>query len=380
MTITLPERWLGDGLLGDWVSQGRSSALTRLDAACGQILAERTQNWGMFRQAVQRSLASIQERFQTRGWHAPPFDEDYVFGMMDRSTRPKDPEPLVALVKAWMTDYGPRVEQHVRYRMANAGNLHFFFTGSTGIGKSTGAGSLSDWISRIPDDPSWTKRFALDVGEIPAKLPKLMPGETLVMDDLYSLAGEGARTSEALFENLEDTLRFSQVNLFVAAARRREFQSKQATFEGVLWNPSLKATLYLVWLGDQPKGLMALPWMRDGLWANYEPWKATNTKRLMAGLFSDTDWTVRQAGMLTEDERYIEYLCEGTRKPKRKEVVQGMRHFFGAMFTEGQRGALADHVLAFVDDGDRIVKNYGRWFGVEPNAGQLKLHEKWYKE
>jgi len=377
--VQIYDKGLGDGLLGaDW-GEDREQAVTALAAAYAKVQNERLDNFQFWNRATRVVIDAIQARCTARGLTAPPWDLDALWARVDRPMAAADPGEHVALVAALLTDYQARFQEHIRYRLQNAGNVHLEITGPTGMGKSSIAISIADWIKTI--EPSrLVDCLVFDPSELPRKLSRLGPWDTAILDEYLQVAGEGARTLQAHFENVEDTLRASQINLIRLSPRRHEGATMQATLEVVLENRDRGFSVCLVWLQGHPHGLVAIPWAPQHLWDRYCPWKADNVARSVSGQFKDNAFLAKLAVQVCADQAFVDYMTEATNKPKKFDFVAGLEFFLPQMLALGQVEKLASFLYTVCYNYQRLGSRFEQWFGVKPNPGLEAVALKCYKE
>ncbi|HLE98005.1 MAG TPA: hypothetical protein VI997_11585 [Candidatus Thermoplasmatota archaeon] len=373
--IEVPQTALGAGRLGPEWSAAREDVTLRMSVAYGAVSNGRAENFALWQATRQYVTRLLKERFRANGLTGPPFVLDALWARVELPAPAKDANEHIRLVRALLTDSTERLGEQVRYRLAHEGNVHLDFRGPTGMGKSSCALALADWISPIPEDRI-ADYLSFDLGELPQKLKNKRPGETALQDEYLAGAGEGARTFQSMFANLEDTLRASQVNLFVCSPRQKDHGTMQAHLEILAWNPERKYSLFLVWIEDHPHGVVALPWCPERLYAAYRKWKDANVERSLSGQFKDNTYVARTAMRVFEDARFVDFLLTGVNKPKKSDFENALTFFHPQMMS----GAQADRVVAFMTAacyGFRHMETrFLEWFGVEPNAGFRRVADK----
>lgn len=346
-------------------------------AAIGNDNAENLEVWTDLRQEV---VGTLRRRYESVGWTAPPLVWDAFWKRLDLPVPSKDPLAHVELIEAITRNAGPRVAEHCVYRLTHAGNVHAAFCGPTGIGKSSCAIGLADWLKPIEPDKLLDHLLINDT-DLPARLVGKAPGDTVIKDEAPRTSGEGARTQQSLYENTEDTIRKSGVNLFRLSPHEPSDEgTMQLLFEVFAWNPARKASIALVWVKGRPHGVIAMPWCRAELHSVYEPWKDGNVQASLAGQFKDSGFLAKRALQLFDDPRFVQFLAQAVNKPKMRDFRAAIELFPGTMLS----GVQADRLAAFMYE---VAYNYERlgivfedWFGVKPNAGLETVANKCYDE
>jgi hypothetical protein len=211
---------------------------------------------------------------------------------------------------------------------------------------------------------------------LPGKLQAIPEGSGVLHDEESVLAGEGARTEEALFQNLEEQMRASQKHLVVCSPERHEHGTMQAAFEALMVHPERKFTLFMVWVGDYPMGVVAFPWMRTELYEVYKPWKYDNVQRALKGVFRDNTYLIRMAMRVFEDDQFVEYFEAATNKPKKTDFAHAIELFKPQMMTHSQVDKVVSMMFNLAANYKRLAPNLERWFGVKPNEGLKRVADK----
>lgn len=370
---------IGQGLLGpDW-GKGREEVLGPLRAAYMKIMNEKVGNLLMWDTAMDAVLNALRTKFARVGLTAPSLFTDTLRDKLVLMLPSENANEHMRLVRALLTDYSAQISDHIRTRMATNGNVHFSFSGPTGMGKSSGALALADWIKPLQPD-TLVEHISIDIAELPKKLRNKTPGDTVIQDEYVQGAGEGASTARNLFANLEDTLRASQVNLFVLSPRKQEHGTMQAEFELLQWNWDRKFSLFMVWHEGLPRGVVALPWARDELWNAYSPWKEANVERTLRAQFKDPAYKAKTAMDAFENSKVVEYLTLGDAKPKLKHFHTALVDFQAQMLSGEQAKGIAAWMHDRCYDFDRTRDNFVSLFGVTPNKGFQEVAKRCYDE
>jgi hypothetical protein len=327
----------------------------------------------------EKAVAQIRSTYEEIGLQAPAMMWDALWMRVHKHVRPADLNEYISFLVALLTDYRRQFCRHIEYRMQHQGNVHIACRGPTGSGKSSCMITIMDWIKPIPKD-GLCDRLAFDIHEIPRKLAKLTAGDTVLLDELVAVAGEGARTNQMLLKNMEDTLRASQRNLIVASPAEREHSTMQVDLECIAWDPAKKYSLFLVWVEGKPVGVLPVPWCSQDLYDQYQPWKEENVKRTLAGQFKDNEQTAKAVMALFDDSRFTEYLWLGVNKPKMTDFNTAITLFAQGMLSQAQVERMAkfahDQCYAY----QRVAEKFEFFFGVPANAGFKKIASKCYEE
>lgn len=378
--MTWPDKApIGSGLLGQGLAQDRDEVVAILAAAYRNVLDERRRNFGLWHLATTNAVATLQQRYQALGLEAAPLHWRALWSRIALPAPASDPNAHLRFVEALMTPFDQDLANHILYRLRHGGNVHLEFSGPTGMGKSSCAIALADWIKTI-EAADLTRHVSFDLGDLPQKLRDKQPGATVIQDEFLATAGEGSRTVQSLFANIEDTLRASQVNLFTVSPTRKEHNTTQAELELILWSPHQKWSCFIVWLQGVPHGVVALPWMRDHLWQAYKPWKEANVERSRHGHFKDNEYTAKSVMHLFEDERFTDYLWSGVNKPKMGDFNTAIVLFSPAMLTQSQVDRMAKFAYEGCYSYQRLESKFEWLFGIKPNKGFQKIATKCYEE
>ncbi|MEA3200982.1 MAG: hypothetical protein QOE90_2410 [Thermoplasmata archaeon] len=360
--------WTGRALLGRNWEANREYATQILSAAYNQIADKPAENWALW-QGVRRKLTAVlTERWRASGLRTARMYHDALMSRVAPLEPSRKPGEHVALVHALLTDYNDPFAEHCEYRHDNDGNVHLEITGHTGMAKSSCAISIADWLS--PIEPARLRDHVnFDLSELHKRLKGKRARETVIQDEYLALSGEGARTDQARFANLEDTLRASGVNLFVLSPRRQDHATMQARLEALAWNRAQRWTGFLVWVEDTPLGMLSVPWCRPELWAEYKAFKAANTDRTLSGAFRDERHIARTGLQVLDDERVIRYLTQIVAKPKKATIEEALTHFCPMMLSATQKGQVADFIWFAATELNRFGAEFEWFFGLPPNDG-----------
>lgn len=360
--------WPGQDLLGRSWEANRDYATQLLSAAYNQVADRPAENWALW-QGVRRKLtAVVTERWRASGLKTARMYMDAFLTRVAPLEPSRRPGEHVALVHALLTDYNAAFVEHCDYRHENDGNVHLEITGHTGMAKSSCAIAIADWLS--PIEPARLREHVnFDLSELHKRLKGKQPRQTVIQDEYLALSGEGARTDQSRFANLEDTLRASQVNLFVLSPRRQDHATMQARLEAVAWNRRARWTAFLVWAEDTPLGILSVPWCRPELWDEYKKFKAQNTDRTLSGAFRDERHIARTGLQVLEDERVIRYLTRIVAKPKKAQIDEAVTHFCPMMLTKAQKDQVVDFIWFAATELNRFGDEFSWFFGFQPNDG-----------
>jgi hypothetical protein len=247
------------------------------------------------------------------------------------------------------------------------------------MGKSSCAIALADELDPI-EPLDLERHLSIDLGDLPTKLRNKRRRQTVIQDELPAGAGEGSRTQENLAQNIEDTLRASGINLFWIKPSYQGRTTTQCALELILWNPTQKASLFVMWVDSQAVGVVARSWARKELWDVYKPWKEANVERTKAGIFRDNSYLARTASRAFRDPRLIDFLHKAPNKPKRADIEAALSMFYAQMMAATQKDSLVHFIHTVLYGWDRIGPHYSEWFGVDPSPGLAQVAERCYKE
>lgn len=370
---------LGAGLASPDLAVGRESVTSSLNAVYSSILQSRLQNWGMWEAVRAHVVGTIRAKYRADGLEAAPMWEDAFWARIDKPLPDSNPLRHVSLVAALLTPYNERFCRHIRYRLEHAGNVHFEFSGPTGSGKSSCAIAVADWMRQI-DAARLPSHLSFDIADLTARFRGKERGDTVILDEYLQTAGEGARTAQGQFANLEDTLRASGVSLFVCSPRRHEYATMQAQLEAVLWNPAKAFTRFLVWIEGEPRGVVDLPWARKPLFDVYQVWKDQNVSRTRSGHFRDRAQRVKSAMRAFEDDNLVDYLVNSSNKPKKTDFHAAVDFFHPEMLSVSQVDGVVSFMYNVCYNYERLAPKLKRMFDVEPTPGLQKVARKCYGE
>lgn len=361
----------GIGKLGAWENL-KEDVVRKLALAYHAVGQGRDENYVLWRGARQAVRDAAVLNLNTRSLEAAPLYADALMRRLAPTIPSPKPTEHLAYVEAFFTDYNERFALHCEYRLATAGNVHLEITGKTGFGKSSGALAIADWLDTIPPEDV-EQHVNFDLGELPTRLRGKRPRQTVIQDEFIAVSGEGANTTRMLFTNLEDTLRGSQVNLFVLSPRRQEHGTMQAVLEAVVWNPTERYTVFMVWVDDQPHGIISVPWANDPLWKTYSIFKARNVQRTMTAQFNDVTKHMRTAVRLLDEPRVQWWLCDVIAKPKKGDFEDAIRLGSGQMMTVTERSFVAEMMYAAARAYDKVGGRLEEQFGVTPTEGLKRV-------
>ena len=154
----------------------------------------------------------------------------------------------------------------------------------------------------------------------------------------------------------------------------------QARLELILWNPKNRAGVFLVYLDGRPRGVIALPWMREALYAVYKPWKQKNVERTIAGAFKDHENIAALALDFYDDPKVIRFLQASASKPKKEDYQQAFRLYWKRMVTTTQADDIVRFAVTLASKYDRMLPILRDDLGLEPNEGLKAIAKKFYKE
>lgn len=359
---------IGRGLFTADLARARGTLGLVLGAAYRNLKDEKRENYGLWLGVMQQVQDTLLDAFQKHGLHAGPLQVEKLLNRVIRMAPAPDAESHIRLLRALLTPFDDELAAHIQYRLATGGNVHLEFSGPTGMGKSSCAVALANWIREIPAS-DLLKHLSFDLNDLPQKLAGKEPGMTVIQDEFLAMVGDGSRTVQNIITNIEDTLRASQVNLFIVSPDKKEHTTTQAELELILWNPEKKWSCFLVWLDGSPVGVVAIPWMPPDLWAVYKPWKAENTKRSQSGHFRDHTYIAKAAMRHFADPRFVKYMLKGENKPRKTDFEDALEFFSPELTASSQADRLVNFMAKTCYAFDRLETEFEAIFGVPPNDG-----------
>lgn len=367
-------RPLGEGLMPRSWSNDRDRLTKALGLTYdGAFAKEQGATWAARVTLSQQAAQDFRANCQNAGLEMAPLNQDAFLSRL-RPDDGKQGGDHIAMVRAITTDYSARFSQHIQYRLLTDGNVHIEITGPTGLGKSSCAISIADWI--WPIQPGELLRHVnFDLDELTEKLPVLQRGQSVIQDEVLELTGEGAATARAKLKNVEDTIRKRGVNLITCSPREHDFATMQIELEAVAWNPHAKWSLFLAHVGGKPMGLVPIPWCRAELWAEYDAFKEANLERSLSGAFQDRKWLTRKCMKFFADENLVDYLdsMPKGRQFTRSDFDRAIGAFRGDAMASVQRQKVAAMMFEMVTAYKRNAHKFEKWWGVRPNAGLDRL-------
>jgi hypothetical protein len=378
MTQARPAHAGRDLLPSDFGAQ-RDEYLVLVGAAYASVMGNALDNFKHWHRATTAVSTAIKTRYAALGLTAPPWAEAALWARVELPVPSSKPLAHMWLLRALLTDFHDSFWGQFEYRLRTGGNVHLQLCGPTGLAKSSCAITIAHDVKRMEPD-RLLRHLSIDVGELPEKLKDKQAGDTVILDEFLKTAGEGSRTTGSLMENLEDTLRASQVNLFVSSPRRNEHGTMQAQLEVILWNPEAGWSLFLVWIDGLPHGVVALPWCPPALYAVYKTWKDGNVQRTLEAQFSDNSYLARMVAKVCDDSRFVKFLVKARGKPKLKDFKTALTLFQPQMMA----GATSEKLAGFMHDlfygWDQIGSDLKDWFGITSSPGMTAIAQKCYEE
>jgi hypothetical protein len=381
-------------------------------------------NKANFRLWTETRLAAVewmQAEYRKAGLSAPALMWDNLWARVNLPVPDSDGNAHVRLVRALSTNYGDRLLEHIADRMSSNGNVHVSISGWTGLGKSSCAIALMDWIKPI-EPGSLAQRLCFDLHELPGKVARLERGDTALQDELVRTSGEGSRTAQMMLDNLEDTLRKSGRNLIVISPRQQDHGTMQVELEVIAWSPPMQRpsaipgewepwdvcrrcyestgqavvqplrggrcetcqwqgfSLFLAWVEGIPMGVVPLPWAPASLFATYSTWKDANTQRSIEGRYNDNQQNAKATMSLFENEKFTEWLWLGVNKPKKRDFETAILMYYPGMLTQSQVDRMATFAYEACYSYDRLRERFEWFHSVKPNRGFEKIAGKCYEE
>jgi hypothetical protein len=373
-------RPIGDGLLpADFGAGLRQDLANGLAMAYSAVQQTNLGNHRLWQSLLEDELPRLRRLYEELGLEAPPLAWDALWARVALPVPALNAVQHSQLVVALATDYAPRLCEHIWYRHANKGNVHIRSRGPTGSGKSSCMIALMHWTKPLPEG-RLTEHLAFDVHELPRKLSGIAAGHGVLLDELVATAGEGARTARMMLENLEDTMRASERDLYVASPGKSEHSTMQVELECIAWHPTRRFSVFLCWVEGIPLGVAAIPWCNEQQYAEYAPWKQDKVQRSLAGQFNDNAQTAKAVMQLFADDRFVEYLWLGVNKPKMGDFNTATVLFYPSMLTQAQVDRMAKFAYETCYSYQRLESRFEFFFGVKPNKGFQKIASKCYEE
>lgn len=410
---------LGQGLLRKDLGERRTAIEDGMAEAISGVMGNRAANHRYWR-SVRDDIAYVRQLYESMGLGAPPLNWEAFWRRIDLIVPPSDGNAHAAIVTALQTDCGPIFSKHVLYRLLQEGNVHIRCFGPTGSGKSSCMITLMHWIKTIPPG-KLEDRLAVDIHDVPAKLTKLEEGDTVMLDELFKVSGEGAATNENTLDNIDDSSRQSQRNLIVTTPRKRSKDTLSIELGCFAWNPPARRvvgdkvqsfcpetrcnrawcggkcpcgwrpfSVFFVWMEGVLIGVLPIEWCTPAQKGEYNPIKANQVRRTLNGQFKDNMQIPELVMELCANEKFVEWLWLCVNKPGMGDINSGIRFFWPGSLTDNQteRAAKWAHeqlgsvqrLQIHYGDGDKFLDKFQWFFGVRPNKGFLKLATKYYEE
>lgn len=377
--VQVTRKRAGHGLLPENFGHEREDMLLQVSAAYASVSGTELENFAHWHDAMQQLVAEIRRRYAALGLEGAPWGEGAFWARIDLPGPAKDTLAHIWLLRALLTDFHEPFWRQFDYRLATGGNVHLQLVGPTGMAKSSCGITVANDVFPIKAD-ELLNHLSIDVGELPDKFRGKKPGQTVQFDELLKASGEGSRTGSMLLENLDDTLRASQVNLFTCSPHLDPTATTQAQLEVVLWNPKERWSLFVVWVKGIPLGVIALPWMPAELYAVYKPWKEANTQRTLQAQFNDTRYLARMLTKVCDDARFIKYMTKVKAKPKLKDFNKALTLFQPQMMASSTSDKLGDFMHDIFYSWDQIGEDIQDWFGITPTPAMKQIADKCYAE
>lgn len=352
--------------------------LTEMRMAYQRVADERIENVALYEAVQGKWVGRIRSDLDSRGYEAAHMTYDNLYNRIALSYPSARPGEHLDLMRALMTDYTQRFLDHITYRLQNGGNVAIEFTGPTGMGKSSCAIALADWISPIVAD-ELLDHLVFDFGDLTSRLAGKKPGQTVLVDEYVSQSGDGARTVKDVMSNVEDTIRASRVNLFWCSPTKHDHSTSQCALELVLWAPKQKRSLFLVWIDGKVLGTVELPWAPDHLWKVYGGWKSGNVTRSLEGRFRDNHMMGRMIVRLFGNDDFTQFLL-ALNKPKKGNFDEAVELFNTQALATRQKDKLVSLMYTVCYAFDRLEPKFERMFGVAANDGLREVAKLCYSE
>lgn len=345
------------------------------------------------RQMLDDAIRSI-IRPSFRGKHqAPAFHEFYH----RERVRFYGETPFIAqqnrLILAHKRDLTEQLHVHITERRKYAGNVVLEFGGPTGYGKSSSMLGLMERHNGLRDIvladgvDGLRRHMSIDLAELPSKLEGLTGGQAIAIDEQLRLYGEGAETNTKMLQNIEDTLRGTQIDLFFASPGRRDnHDASQGYLEAysaspvTLRNgqPGSKSTRFLYWysLAGQdlmPLGYVDLPWCSAEVFEAYSTIKRENLDRTRRAQFTNAAaLNVEIIKRIVEHPAFQARLKHNLR-PTKGDMEKYVGLYAGTSINTGQQKALAGELEEMLNVIRDSPPDFATIWGFEPTEAMLKL-------
>lgn len=392
-------------LLAPDLASGRDDLLDALGMGYSAKMGEPMLNFALWKNGQSQIVAAIKERYAAMGLEAAPLLEDSLWMRLELAAPASDPQMHMRLLRAMLTDYTERFWRQFEYRRKHGGNVHGQVVGPTGMAKSSCVGTIAD-INRPIQPGRLKEHIAIDPSDLAERFRGKVPGDTVWMDELLALFGDGARTLAGMLGNVDDTLRASGVDFWTASPELETTSATQMQLEVVLWSPPavIRTTapdgtvtthyfcrrcgtpwkggyckapgcnwhpwsLFIVWVKGVPHGVVGLRWMPAHLWEEYAPWKAGNVERTMKTIFKDRSFTAKQALKILCHPGVVRYLKTfDDAKPGIGDFEELVDDRAEASMTSDQRKTVARTMK-------RMTFRFQRLSTVDPDTGRTLFEE-----
>ncbi len=196
-----------------------------------------------------------------------------------------DPSQRTRRYGAFQRDATELARDYILDRAARhdgSSNATIEIRGPTGSGKSSAAMTIAEWLGLRPHHVHqavsfyprpWMRSIIRSWRQIKANqdAPRVV-----VLDEETASIGEGSRTKEQLVQNQEARLRQTGISMIFCAANKEGPRIRDVTIEMIGTNAEKKLLLGLYFQGNEPIGLVYLPFCDPETWSLYTPLKEAN--------------------------------------------------------------------------------------------------------
>jgi hypothetical protein len=322
--------------------------------------------------------AEVKRLHKDQAFENTPLLEEVLWDRCAPTVPASAPEVHVAFLRAMVTPFTRRFQEHMLYRHNRGGNWMGQVVGATGTTKSSIALGLAEWFSQ-----SAPKRQMELLVYYPWTLPDVYaqakPGETVISDENIQVSGEGSTTLKQSLTMMEQQTRQSQINALAVSPSENDHAAQQFTLETLLVNWDTKRTRLMCWYGEHPLGFVDLPWASKEMWDAYSPWKAQNVERSKGAYFNDQRSLFRMMNDLADRAEFQLYV-KNLNKPKKQDLEAAVRVSWGRFMPESQLATLVNLLYTIGYGWDRWRKDFETFCGEPYTKGLEAFSMKCYKE
>ncbi|MEA3201900.1 MAG: hypothetical protein QOE90_3328 [Thermoplasmata archaeon] len=302
------------------------------------------------------------------GVELSPLQELYVRERLRVFSEAPEASETIRLFRALETNITPVVREHHAWRHERQGNVAWQFSGGTGTGKSSAMLWLLETFNHVrPDD--LRKHITIDVPHLPQLLPQLERGSGVAVDEQSKATGEGALTQAKVISNIEDQIRFSEIDILWASPEGEEHTTSQGEFVALGANRRYRYTRFIVYVRELPLGYANIPWCSDAMWAAYLPIKKENVERALRAAFKDTEWLDEVVRRLFDQEA-VQKAC-GVRKLKTPDWRRVLKRH-ASMLNVSQIQTVAEEIEFMLDTLLIKPNDFAAIYGWDPTPNMLK--------